>query len=143
MKNKLMEKEAEFLDWLDAIRLVGNDNLLTKKEKESFLVFIRSFLKDNPEATIQEFCVAFMNGRKTKDTYAPRRFIKIGNGGMMFAGKKYPPEHFAQKVAEHFGNPYQEVIGYVDALDEEQEFSLVMSDEGLDAFLASLNEEVK
>lgn len=143
MKNKLTEKEAEFLDWLDAIRLVGNENLLTKKEKKSLLVFIRSFLKDNPEATVQEFCVAFMNGRKTKETYAPRRFIKIGNGGMMFGGKKYPPEHFANKVAEHFGSPYQEIIDYVDELDEEQEFSLVLSDEGLDAFLTSLNEEVK
>ena len=143
MKNKLTEKEAEFLDWLDAIRLAGNDKLLTKKEKESFLVFIRSFLKDNPEATVQEFCVALMNGRKTKDTYAPRRFIKIGNGGMMFGGKQYPPEHFARMVAEHFGNPYQEIIDFVDALKEGREFSLLLSDEGLDAFLASLNEEVK
>ena len=143
MKNKLTEKEAEFLDWLDAVRLAGNDNLLTKTEKESFLVFIRSFLKDNPEASVQEFCVALMNGSKTKDTYAPRRFIKIGNGGMMFGGKKYPPEHFAQKVAEHFGNPYQEIIDLLDELDEEEEFSLVLSDKGLDAFLASLIEEVK
>ena len=143
MKNKLTEKEAEFLDWLDAIRLAGNDKLLTKKEKERFLVFIRSFLKDNPEATVQEFCVALMNERRTKDTYAPRRFIKIGNGGMMFGGKKYQTEYFARMVAEHFGNPYQEIIDFVDALKEEQEFSLLLSDEGLDAFLASLNEGVK